>query len=178
MELHQINLNYIQDEDRILLRVSSRADDQQLQEVRAWLTRHMVHSLWEAMVRAMEAQVMLDKPHAAHATTELPGMEHKASVARNQAQGKFSAPYEAGARVLPGAETPLLITTFTFHLNPDRPVRLQLAPAAGQGFELALPSDTLHAFSKLLATTVARTEWGLSLQLRDSPIMPPSALLN
>lgn len=178
MELHQINLNYLQEEDRILLRASFRGADGPLQEVRAWLTRRMVRRFWEAMVRALETQVALDKPQAAHAKTEILGMEHEASLARNREQGSFTAPYETSARILPLGEDPILIASMTFNLAPGKPVRINLAPAAGTGFEIALPRDAVHGFCKLLVDTVERSDWDLDLHLPQAAAQPAPAVLN
>lgn len=163
MDLHQINLTYLQEEDRILYRTSFRSPDGELQEIRAWLTRRMVRNLWDGMVRALETQVTLDKPQAAHARSEIVGMEHETSVAQGREQGRFDNPYEAGAQILPLGETPILVTRLTFNLQVGQPVRINLAPTQDSGFEIALSPQALHGFCSVLLDAVRRADWDLEL---------------
>lgn len=165
MELHQIQLNYLQDEDRLLCRTSFRDADGGLQEIRAWLTRYMVIKLWEGIVQALEKKVALEVPQAAHASKDIVGMEHQSSVAKSREQGSFDNPYQANAQAFPLGEKPLLITALTFNLQAGQPIRINLAPAAGYGFEIALAQPVLHGFCSVLLKTVQQANWGLDLAM-------------
>lgn len=163
MDLHQINLTYLRDEDRLLCRASFRDTAGELHEVRAWLTRRIVGELWLCIVQALKAQVALDQPQAAHVRQDVVGMEHVGSVARSEQQGNFAQPYEAGAKALPLGAEPLLVTRLTFNLRAGEPMRIDLAPAEGQGFELALTPHALHGFCAVLGKALANSGWGLEL---------------
>lgn len=165
MELHQIQVTYQAEEDRILCRASFKEEDGGLQEVRAWLTRRMVKALWSTLVEAMEKQVTLDKPYAAHASSHVVGMEHHASVEAIRDSGSFNNPYQDNIRGFPLGETPILITTANFNLAAGQPIRMNLFPVDGNGFEIAFAQQVLHGFSSLLQDAVKKADWELYLAL-------------
>ena len=51
MRLHQIRIDYHQEQDRLLLRIST--DDSS--ELRFWLTRRFVKGLWPVLMKMAEA---------------------------------------------------------------------------------------------------------------------------
>ncbi|WP_136415480.1 hypothetical protein [Herbaspirillum sp. ST 5-3] len=165
MELHQIQVTYMAEEDRILCRTSFKGAGDGLQEIRAWLTRRMVAKLWPGIIDALEKQVALDKPLAAHASADIVGMDHFASVEEIRGSGSFSSPYESTIESFPLGETPILVKTVNFTLNPDQPIRMNLAPAEGFGFEIAFTQTVLHGFCSLLKDAVKIAEWDLDLTM-------------
>jgi hypothetical protein len=167
MELHQIQLTYSVEEDRILYRASFRAQGGTLQEVRAWLTRRMVKALWSGIIEALETQVTLDKPQAAHASADIVNMEHQACIEEIKAQGNFGNQYVTG-NTYPLGETPILIHITDFKQNSDQPIRVNMAPAQGQGFEVAYTLPILHGFCSLLKDAVSETDWDMELAMPGS----------
>ncbi|MGH8809182.1 MAG: hypothetical protein ACREX0_15015 [Noviherbaspirillum sp.] len=162
MELHQIQLTYSVDEDRILYRASFRAQDGGLQEVRAWLTRRLVKTLWMGIMDALEAQVTLDKPQAAHASADIVSMEHHAWVEEIKDKGNFNNRYETG-NTYPLGEAPILIRAADFSQHPGRPIRINMVPAQGDGFEIAFTLPILHGFCSLLKEAVSKAGWDMAL---------------
>lgn len=178
MELHQIQVTYQAEEDRILCRASFKAEDG-LQEVRAWLTRRMLKGLWSSMVEAMEKQVALDNPQAAHASGHVVEMEHHASVEAIRDSGSFNNAYQDDIRSYPLGETPILVTTTNFSVTAGQPMRMNLSPSAGSGFEIAFAQQVLHGFSSLLLDSVNKADWDLDLALPGADTsVPATRVLN
>lgn len=178
MDLHQIQLTYVQEEDRILCRTSFRSAEGGLHEIRAWLTRRVAALLWTGVIQSFEKQVALDVPQAAHASADIVGMEHQTSVAQSRQQGSFDNPYQGNVEGFPLGETPILVTTLTFNLKAGQPIRINLAPAKGYGFEIALAQSALHGFCSVLLETVGRTDWNLNLAMPGTMPASSPALLN
>lgn len=179
MDLHQIQVSYQPNEDRLLYRASFKADDGALQEIRAWLTRRMLRELWSGIVTSLKAQIRLDKPLAAHASAEIVSMEHQTSVAAMQENGSFGNSYESAVQQYPLGETPLLITTASFAANPNQPLRINFISESCKGFEIAFSSPILHGFCKLLMEAVEKADWGMNLVLPGDALFPKlSATLN
>lgn len=168
MELHQLQVTYQAEEDRVLCRASFKAQDAGLAEVRAWLTRRMVRGLWGGMLDAMEKQVALDKPAAAHASGDIVGMEHHATVEAIRDSGSFETAFEEDIAELPLGAAPILVTTINFSLNPGQPIRMNMTPGSGSGFEIAFAPAMLHGFCSLLRDAVKKAEWDLELNLPGS----------
>lgn len=179
MELHQIQVSYRPEEDRILCRTSFKAEDGGFQEIRAWLTRRMTKLLWAGIIEVLEKQVALDKPQASHASADIVGMEHYASVEEIRDSGSFATPYSNDITSFPIGEAPILVSTVNFNLNPGQPIRMNLVPVEGYGFEIAFNQQVLHGFCSLLRDTVQKAEWDLELSMPGSPAaLPASRMLN
>ena len=63
--LHQMTMSYSATEDRLLLRVSTTAND----EHQIWLTRRFVKMLWPALFKGVEKQSLPPETAAAPTTT-------------------------------------------------------------------------------------------------------------
>jgi hypothetical protein len=176
MDLHQLQVTYRADEDRVLLRASFKTEDGGLQELRAWLTRRLISNLWPAIVDALERQVALNKPQAAHARADIVGMEHHASVEHIRDSGSFDNPFDNGVDSYPLGETPILVTAASFTLNPDQPIRIDFAPANGKGFEIAFPPVVLHGLCSLLKDAVSAADWDMELEMPGATARPAGML--
>lgn len=163
MILHQIQLTYSPIEDRIMMRASFLQPNGELHELRAWLTRRIVKLLWPTLQKAMQTQVALDQPTAAHAKAEMVNMAHQASIMELAAQGKFGKPYDAEATHYPLGETPFLVHDAQFNITRNAPMRIIFAPQTGSGFEISFTPQILHGFSSLMPKAVANAEWDMEL---------------
>jgi hypothetical protein len=175
MDLHQIQVTYQPEDDRILCRASFKDADGSLQEVRAWLTRRLVRNLWPGITDALETQVSLDKPQAAHASADIVGMEHHASIEEIADNGSFNNPYDADIKSYPLGESPILVQTVNFAMNPGQPIRMNLAATDGAGFEIAFVQNVLHGFCSLLRDAVRKAEWDMELTMPGATTEPTGA---
>lgn len=177
MELHQIQVIYQAEEDRLLCRASFKAEDG-LQEVRAWLTRRLVRNLWPGIIDVLEKQVVLDKPQAAHASADIVGMEHHASVEEIRGSGCFNNTFESEVQAYPLGETPVLVHQAQFTVLPNQPIRMNLTPAEGYGFEIAFNLTMLHGFCSLLKEAVKQAEWDMHLVMPGATAPAMAGMLN
>jgi hypothetical protein len=61
----------------------------------------------------------------------------------------------------------------------QQPIRMELLPAEGNGFELNLPDTLMHALCKMMKQAATEAEWGLELEMPGSgQTAPPAYLLN
>ncbi len=165
MDLHQLQVTYQAEQDRILLRVSFRDGRGNLEEIRAWLTRRLMKNLWPGIIKSLDSLVKLNKPQAAHASAEILSMDFQASVTEIKANGNFDIPFEAAAETYPLGEEPLLIHTTHFHLHPGKPVRVSFAQSDQECFDVDFTQTAMHGFCKLLQEAVKNAEWDLHLQM-------------
>lgn len=148
----------------MVCRASFKADAE-LHELRAWLTRRMVRNLWPAIIQTLEKQVALENPDAAHASTDIVGMEHQASVDSMRGSGSFDSPYDTDATHFPLGETPILVHKVDFHVGAGQPVRMTLSSAEGPGFEIGFELTVLHGFCAMLKAVVKQAEWDIELEM-------------
>jgi hypothetical protein len=165
MDLHQIQVAYQQDDDRILVRtIFNRADGDPL-EFRAWFTRRFVKDLWPGLMATLQAQVALNNMQVAQASAEIVNMENQAALNVIKGQGNFDKPFDASVHQYPLGELPILLTNVEFSLNPNQPVRIHFSDAQKNGLALDLTQDLLHAFCALLQQAVQTAGWEMDLQL-------------
>ena len=163
MSLRQINIQYVPEQDRLLMRISSGTNE----EVLLWLTRRCVKLLWPALVNlAGSVPDILTQSHP-EAKTALLGMRHEEALA----SADFSKPYEASAEHPLGAE-PILVARVQARRSEEGAFVLTLLPGKGQGVNLALDEKLLHSVCGLLQKVVSNTEWEMKLEWPQAPAAP------
>ena len=157
MRLHQINLDFIPEHDRLLLRVST---EDQL-EVRLWLTRRALRLLWPLLVQMLRASPGIASQSNPQARDALVGMQHEQALGR----ANFGKPFEEVPREMPLGAEPILVARIRSKRDADGSPVLTLLPQQGQGIHLALDETLLHSLCKLLQNAVAKSDWDIALEL-------------
>lgn len=157
MKLHQLRLDYVAEQDRLLLRIST--DDGK--EVLLWLTRRCMRLLWPLLVDMAQSSPKVAMQGSPEARAALLGFEHEQALRGTD----FSRPYDETARERPLGAEPLLVERIksTKHASGDHV--LSLMPISGQHVNLTLNAAILHSFCGLLQKVVGNTEWDLKLSL-------------
>lgn len=158
MRLHQIKVDYIPEQDRLLMLVSTSDGA----EVRSWLTRRLVKLLWPLLVKlAEETSPRIAAQANPEARKALLGIEHEDAMSK----ADFSKPYEQTPRSTPLGEAPLLVARIQTARDPDgRPI-LTLNPSEGQGMSMTLDPVLLHSYCRLLQAAVTKSDWDMEIHL-------------
>jgi hypothetical protein len=157
MRLHQFNLDFIPEQDRLLLRVST---DNQL-EVRLWLTRRALRLLWPLLVQMVRSSPEVALQSNPEARDALVGMQHEQALSR----ANFAQPFEEMPREMPLGAEPILMVHIQASKDGEGNQVLGLLPQQGQGIHLTLDNTLLHSLCKLLQTAVAKSDWDIVLEL-------------
>jgi hypothetical protein len=157
MRLHQLKLDFIPEQDRLLLRVST---DNQL-EVRLWLTRRALRLLWPLLVQMVRASPEVALQSNPEARDALVGMQHERALS----QANFAQPFEELPREMPLGTEPILVARMQTNRDDNGNHILGLLPQQGQGVNLTLDNTLLHSLCKLLQTAVAKSDWDIVLEL-------------
>lgn len=167
MNIHQIQLVYNAQEDRILLRILST----ERAEFRFWLTRRYVKLLWSILLKMLER----DPSAAMHADENVRrtmlGFQHE-NVVRG---GEFAKPFEEGVSVMPLGANPVLLSRISGKQPGQQQQLLCLHPEQGQGIDLGVNAGLLHMISKLLVDAVAQSDWDIKLAIDPDFALPPQA---
>jgi hypothetical protein len=157
MQLRQLKLDFVPEQDRLLLRISTSDG----KEVLLWLTRRCVRMTWPLLLRMVESsprvQLAATTPEARAAVL---GMEHERAIR----SADFSKPYREDALDHPLGSEPLLITKLQTRREESGGHILTLLPARGQGVHLTLDESLLHSFCRLLQNAVAKADWDFKLE--------------
>ena len=166
MRLHQLKLDFIPEQDRLLLRVST--DNQQ--EVRLWLTRRALRLLWPLLVQMARSSPEVALQSNPQARDALVGMQHEQALSK----ADFAKPFEEVPREMPLGAEPILVARMRSHRDDQGKQILGLLPQKGQGINLTLDNTLLHSFCKLVQNAVAKADWDIALELPAllTPLQP------
>ena len=184
MHLEQLNLTYLINEDRILLRIGIFAknkdnDANEKQEIQLFITRRMLQRLWPVLMESIGSHMRLNRPETAFASDELVNMEHEQAVGKIKEEGNFSHAYESDNHRPLHGDRPLLLESIKFHLKANAPLWMQFIAQPNQTVDLKLETGLLHGFCKLLIDAEKIAGWNLELSLpKVEEMSVPAHLLN
>lgn len=171
MNIHQLSVNYIQEHDRILVRINTTASE----ELRLWFTRRLTLNLlpmvqkivaeWVAKQEAVKSPAI-----SPTATADAQTQQMLAEFKREESlqQSDFQTPYKA-PQSLPLGPEPLLVTEISVNPLPSGQLQLSFSEKLpldnGQpnpnprGFRVALEQKLVHGFVHLLDKAAENSQW-------------------
>lgn len=171
MNIHQLSVNYIQEHDRILVRINTTASE----ELRLWFTRRLTLGLqpmlqkivaeWVAKQEAVKSE-SISPTAAADAQTQAMLAEFKREESLQQSD--FKTPYKP-PKALPLGPEPLLVTEISVTPLPAGQLQMSFteklplpdgqSSANPRGFRVALEQKLAHGFVHLLSQAVTTSQW-------------------
>ncbi len=150
-QLHQINITYIDKEDRLLMRATTKNGD----EYRIWFTRRYTGLLMDILNKGM---------HERGGMTTLGSTPQTTQMIKG---GALEKPFENDMRNYPLGEKGVLGFGIKTNIGEDKVIKLQLLPENGQGMTLNLNDALLYMFHNLLSQGIAKANWNFK-QDQDS----------
>lgn len=167
MNIHQLSVNYIQEQDRILARINTVAGE----ELRLWFTRRLSLGLWPMLNKIVAEHVAKQEavkspsisPVSADDQTKKMLADFKKEESLQKAD--FKTPYKDQPAALPLGPEPLVVTEI--NITPLANGQLQLNfqekfpnVANPRGFQMALEPQLIHGFVHLLDRALQQSQWG------------------
>ena len=156
-QLHQIQIQFVPREDRILLRIKTTDKS----EFRFWMTRRYVKLLWPVVVKMLEADQQIQLQENQAAKSAVLSFQHEKALQK----GDFATQFSEDSSNLPLGETPILLAKIQLKRRNDCGNLLCMHPEKGEGIDLGLNDVLLHSFSKLLADAVSVSDWDIDLKI-------------
>ncbi len=145
-QVHQLNINYVPIEDRLMLRVNTRGGD----EFRIWLTRKFTSLLLDLLTKEINK---LGGVPALASTTETKELFKKGAMEKKYEEEHISN--------YPLGESGILAVKINLKRNPKDSLMLELLPESGRGITLNLNKTLLYMFYNLLTQGCDTSSWGL-----------------
>jgi hypothetical protein len=142
-QLHQINITYIDKEDRLLMRATTRNGD----EYRVWLTRRYAGLLMDIINKGMNERGGMTSLGSAPQATDM------------IKEGALEKPFESNVKNYPLGEKGILGFGIKTNITEDKILNLQLLPENGQGLTLNLNDALIYLFHNLLLQGITRADW-------------------
>ena len=159
-KLHQFQMAFVAEQDRMLLRISTRDKA----ELRLWMTRRVVRLLWDALLKMIEVGPEEDAPIEAKKREAILHFEHQSAVE----QTDFETPFQEAAVSYPLGEEGVLVASMQISRRPRGACTLKLSPKHGKGITMNLDDKLMHSFMEMLIDSSKRAEWDLELRLPAS----------
>ena len=165
MNIHQLSARYIEEQDRILVRINTSEGS----EMRLWLTRRLTLALWPTLNKAVVEHIARQDSFTAHLHDEA----SKKMLADFQREAvlksaDFSTPYQdqdAEASVtLPLGTAPLLVTEVRITPVASGPLKIAFneqlpEQKSPRGFQVELAPPLVHGLVQLLEQALAQSAW-------------------
>jgi len=167
MNIHQLSVNYIQEQDRILVRINTSAGE----ELRLWFTRRLTLNLWPMLTKIVSDQVV--QQETVKAPELAPVIANDAETRKMVAEFKkeenlqnadFKTPYKDQPAALPLGAEPLLVTEVNVSPLPTGQLQLSFSEKLPgvqnpRGFQMALETQMTHGLVHLLERALVTSQW-------------------
>lgn len=163
MNIHQLQLTYSTQEDRLILRINSKENE----EIRLFLTRRMLVSFWDILTQAVNhsiSQKTFDdiKNPAINSTPEVQKMKQQVQHQDIVDKSDYKTPFNEGNK-FPIGESPALIEKITINTLENTTTTLIFYSNNGQNINLNLNQQLLHNLSDLIIKVIPSTDWNITL---------------
>ncbi len=167
MNIHQLSVNYVQEHDRILLRINSSTGE----ELRLWFTRRLTLNLWPMLTRIVTEETVkqeaVKQPGLApviSADEETRKMVAEFKKEENLQNSDFKTPYKDQPAALPLGPDPLLVTEMNIAPLPNGQLQLSFSEKLPgvqnpRGFQVSLETQMTHGLVHLLERALQTSLW-------------------
>lgn len=172
MQIHQFQVSYVAEHDRILVRMNSPEGEEQ----RLWLTRRMLRGLYPHLAKTSE-QLALPNPrpagHDGAAQHAVDAFQRQESLQ----QADFDTPFQSRQPLLSDTDQPLLVTTAHIQLQGADMLSVRFEetlPGAAESrqLEINMGSDTLIALLHVIGLAMRNSDWGIDPPQGLKPTLP------
>jgi hypothetical protein len=171
MNIHQLSVNYVQEQDRILVRVNTTAGE----EMRVWFTRRLTIGLMPMLQKIVAQwvakQEAVKSPSISPTATADPQTQQLLTEFKREEslqKSDFKTPYKP-PNTLPLGPEPLLVTEIQVTPLPSGQLQIafneKIPLPDGQpnpkprGFRVALEQKLVHGFVHLLEKAIDGSQW-------------------
>ena len=163
MKIHQLSVNYLAEQDRILMRVNTAAAE----EMRLWLTRRLMLGLWPLLSKLLTTHLLKLEAAGTSLDTADEGLKRMLAEFRKEEflkQADFETPYRESQPLMPLGEEPLLITDVDASPLANGQLRLNFNERpTGEGkprsFRMEMDPKLMQGLMHLLEQALARSQW-------------------
>ena len=183
--LHQLTLTYSAQQDRLMLRISTKEHN----EYQLWLTRRFVRAFWKGLLEAIERDPSLSKDLMPKVKKAVMAMEHQKSIQESDFSQKHAtdnvnltpkitrefSPKQSkdNLSTTSGAEV-LLVTGAQVKQVTGNLTRIKLKTEVNNAIEFSLNKKLLHALCHMMVSSTQKAGWDLNLTIGDPQVVIPA----
>ena len=169
--IQQLNLSYIADQDRLLLRVGLSDNS----ELTVWLTYRITRMIWQLL--NVEAHLPSASSIQAGTPPQQAVQQFQQEVQTTEALQKmdFQSPYTPRQEVV--NEQPMLVTNVLLHNQDGKPQGLEMPCLEGINVRINLNQELILALCNMLQLSCKEAAWELGLANKFNAEIPTVTLL-
>ncbi|MCP4104710.1 MAG: hypothetical protein GY749_04105 [Desulfobacteraceae bacterium] len=172
MNIHQFNIQFNPEEDRIVFRLNTVNRE----EFRFFFTRRFVKLLWPVLLKLLENDYKVRDPEKSHVAKDLLGFEHDSIVSK----ADFTRKYSENVQNYPLGKDIILLTGIKVKQNQRGNVLCFFA-SKNKGIEFQVDNTFLHTFCEILNNVVKNAGWDIKLVFpgkKQGESIPPDRVLH
>jgi len=174
MKIHQLSVNYLAEQDRILMRVNTAASE----EMRLWLTRRLMLGLWPLLSKLLTKHLLKLEAAGTSLDTADEGLRKMLADFRKDEflkDADFDTPYQENQAALPLGEEPLLVTDVDAAPLANGRLRLSFNERQPTGdkprtFQMEMEPKLMQGLMHLLEQALARSQWQDAFAATPAPV--------
>ena len=169
--IQQLNLSYIADQDRLLLRVGLSDNS----ELTVWLSYRITRMIWQLL--NVEAHLPSASSIQAGTPPQQAVQQFQQEVQTTEALQKmdFQSPYTPRQEVV--NEQPMLVTNVLLHNQDGKPHGLEMPCLEGINVRINLNQELILALCNMLQLSCKEAAWELGLANKFNAEIPTATLL-
>ena len=161
MNIHQINVGYVMEQDRLLIRINSQSGE----EFRIWLTRRLAIQWLPILERSGQTQLqtqMTPPDPAAPVSHQREQLMRNFQKEAQAYEGDYETPFREQASTLPLGEEPLLVTALQMTSLADGKLQVTLVEKLSQrqrDMQLTMDVTLTQGLTQLLRRAIEASDW-------------------
>lgn len=172
MNIHQLQITYSNQEDRLILRINSQERD----EMRLFLTQRIMILFWDILIQSINHYTQQQTLNNAKepAVNLAPKVEEIQQQIQHQNiidQSDYKTPFNDGNK-FPAGESPILVEKITINNLANNTSTLIFSSGDGQNISLNLNQQLLHNLSNLIIKVIPSTNWDIGLMDKANALIP------
>ena len=161
MDIHQVSVSYLNEQDRILVRINTRQNE----EIRLWLTRRFCLGWRPAMQQLLDQLATRSNASTPPPASASPVWDADFDSPRRQQGTDFTTPFKTDAAAWPLGTEPLLVTKVQMTTNGRDGLDLRFEELLtehqppSRGFQASLEPVLLQGWVQLLDRALGQSQW-------------------
>ena len=177
MQIHQFQVSYLAEQDRILVRMNSTSG----QEQRLWFTRRMLLGLYPHLEQTSTQLTIADASPVGHdgaASNAVQAFQRQETLDH----ADFDTPFQSPQPVFSEADQPLLVTTAHIQKQGDSMLSVRFEESLpglpeSRQLEIQMGSETLIGLLHVISLALQNSDWGLHTAAGNQPTPPQTIVI-
>jgi hypothetical protein len=171
VDIHQIEVRYLPEADRMLMQVRTRAGE----VVSIWFTRRLMLRLWKPLQELAGRLAVARTTPDAVAVPEAREMLSQAARQRVLEDTDFETPFDRTPAGHPLGAEPLLASQVELAPTPQQGMTFKIQEHRGRHLSMTLTASLTNAVTQLFERALAASEWSVPAAAPAAPPEPAEA---